>query len=215
MQRGLFITVEGIEGVGKSTNMEYLHESLLAAGVEVVLTREPGGTELGEKIRGLLLDHNNQNMTDDTELMLMFAARAQHLAELIRPALAKGEWVLCDRFTDSTYAYQGGGRGIETRRIALLEDWVQGDFRPHVTLLLDVPVEVGMARAQARGELDRFEREQEAFFHQVREAYLDRARQEPGRFKIIDASCSIEEVQGQIDAVLDPLMEDYLADTGS
>jgi dTMP kinase len=213
--KGRFITVEGGEGAGKSTQLAYIQQRIETAGIPLTVTREPGGTPLAEQIRALLLDHRNGDMASDTELLLMFAARAQHLAELIRPALAKGEWVLCDRFTDSTYAYQGGGRGIETRRIALLEDWVQGDFRPHVTLLLDVPVEVGMARAQARGELDRFEREQEAFFHQVREAYLDRARQEPGRFKIIDASCSIEEVQGQIDAVLDPLMEDYLADTGS
>jgi dTMP kinase len=121
---------------------------------------------------------------------------------------------LCDRFTDSTYAYQGGGRGIEPQRIAQLEDWVQGGFRPHVTLLLDVPVDVGMARAQARGELDRFEREQQAFFHQVREAYLERARQEPERFQVIDASCSLEEVQGQIDAVLDPLMSAFVAGKG-
>jgi dTMP kinase len=213
--KGRFITVEGGEGAGKSTQLAYIQQRIETAGIPLTVTREPGGTPLAEQIRALLLDYRNGDMASDTELLLMFAARAQHLAELIRPALAKGEWVLCDRFTDSTYAYQGGGRGIETRRIALLEDWVQGDFRPHVTLLLDVPVEVGMARAQARGELDRFEREQEAFFHQVREAYLDRARQEPGRFKIIDASCSIEEVQGQIDAVLDPLMEDYLADTGS
>jgi dTMP kinase len=212
--KGKFITVEGGEGAGKSTQLAYVRQRIEAAGIALTVTREPGGTPLAEQIRTLLLDHRNGDMASDTELLLMFAARAQHLAELIRPALAKGEWVLCDRFTDSTYAYQGGGRGIETHRIAQLEDWVQGGFRPHVTLLLDVPVEVGMARAQARGELDRFEREQQAFFHQVREAYLERARQEPERFKVIDASCSIEEVQGQIDAVLDPLIEAFVAGAG-
>ena len=145
-------------------------------------------------------------MASDTELLLMFAARAQHLAQLIRPALVCGEWVLCDRFTDATYAYQGGGRGIDFDRIEVLEDWVQGELRPDLTLLLDLPVEVGMARAGQRGELDRFEREQRDFFERVRAAYLVRAEQEPGRFRIIDAAQDIVGVQRQIDAVLAPLL---------
>jgi len=141
----------------------------------------------------------------------MFAARAQHLAQKIRPTLAEGDWVLCDRFTDATYAYQGGGRGIDTNRIAVLEDWVQGELRPDLTLLLDLPVEVGMARAGERGELDRFEREQLAFFERVRQTYRDRATAEPGRYRIIDASQSIEQVQVQIDAALSPLLEELSA----
>jgi len=208
MSRGLFITVEGIEGVGKSTNMAYIQESLFAAGIEVVLTREPGGTELGEKIRGLLLDHNNQSMTDDTELLLMFAARAQHLAEVIKPALAQGKWVLCDRFTDATYAYQGGGRGIAMERIAQLEQWVQGQLRPDVTLLLDAPVDVGLARAAGRDQAtDRFEREKQAFFIKVRQAYLDLAEQYPGRYNVIDAAQPLNEVKVALDGVINHLIK--------
>lgn len=208
MNRGLFITVEGIEGVGKSTNMDFVHQSLLAAGMDVVLTREPGGTELGEKIRGLLLDHGNEAMTDDTELLLMFAARAQHLAQVIRPALSKGQWVLCDRFTDATYAYQGGGRGIDRGRIAALEQWVQGELRPDATLLLDAPVEVGLARAAGRGqEADRFEREQAAFFVKVRQAYLDLANRHPERYCLIDAAQPLEQVKVQLSQVVNRLIK--------
>jgi len=145
-------------------------------------------------------------MDSDTELLLMFAARAQHLAELIRPTLAAGDWVLCDRFTDATYAYQGGGRGIALKRIAALEDWVQGELRPDLTLLLDLPVEVGMARAGERGELDRFEREQQVFFERVRQTYRERAVAEPDRYRIIDAAQNIEQVQAQIDRALTPLL---------
>lgn len=208
MNRGLFITVEGIEGVGKSTNMDFVHQSLLAAGMDVVLTREPGGTELGEKIRGLLLDHGNEAMTDDTELLLMFAARAQHLAQVIRPALSKGQWVLCDRFTDATYAYQGGGRGIDRGRIAALEQWVQGELRPDATLLLDAPVEVGLARAAGRGQgADRFEREQAAFFVKVRQAYLDLANRHPERYCLIDAAQPLEQVKVQLSQVVNRLIK--------
>jgi len=210
MKKGLFITLEGGEGAGKSTQMAFvqqrLEESLQAVGKSLIVTREPGGTELGEQIRELLLDHRQTAMDSDTELMLMFAARAQHLAQLIRPTLDAGNWVLCDRFTDATYAYQGGGRGIESSRIAALEDWVQGELRPDMTLLLDLPIEVGMARAGERGELDRFEREQQAFFERVRQTYRDRATAEPSRYRIIDASQDIEQVQVQIDAVLVPLL---------
>ena len=210
MSRGLFITIEGIEGVGKSTNMEYVHQSLLAAGIEVVLTREPGGTELGEKIRGLLLDHRNQSMVEDTELLLMFAARAQHLAEVIKPALAQGTWVLCDRFTDATYAYQGGGRGIEIERIAQLEQWVQADLRPDATLLLDAPVDIGLARAAGRDqESDRFEREKEAFFVQVCKAYLALAEKNPGRYHTIDASQPLAHVKVQLNEVINHLIKQH------
>ena len=200
--KGQFITVEGIEGVGKTTNMEYIHQRLLAAGKDVVVTREPGGTPLGEAIRGLLLDPEYTGMDSTCELQLMFAARAEHLARVIHPALEKGQWVLCDRFTDATYAYQGGGRGIDVEIIARLEELVQGDFRPDVTLLLDVPVEVGLARAGSRGSLDRFEQEKVEFFDRVRQAYLDMARQYTARYRVIDASQPLEKVQQQLELVL-------------
>ncbi|MGB5474001.1 MAG: dTMP kinase, partial [Gammaproteobacteria bacterium] len=192
---GKFITVEGIEGVGKSTNMEYIHRQLQAAGKDVLVTREPGGTPLAEAIRGLLLDPAYTGMDTLCELQLMFAARAEHLAKVIRPALAAGRWVLCDRFTDATYAYQGGGRGVDAAVIARLEDLVQGGFRPDLTLLLDVTVETGLARASLRGTLDRFEQEQVEFFERVRQAYLDMARKHPGRYRIVDASQPLEAVQ--------------------
>ena len=192
---GKFITVEGIEGVGKTTNIEYIHQQLLAAGRDVVVTREPGGTPLGEAIRGLLLDPAYTGMDSKCELQLMFAARAEHLARVIRPALENGQWVLCDRFTDATYAYQGGGRGIDTGVIARLEALVQGDFRPDITLLLDVPVEIGLSRAGERGELDRFEQEQVQFFERVRSSYLAMAEQYGERYRVIDASLPLEQVQ--------------------
>jgi dTMP kinase len=200
--KGKFITVEGIEGVGKTTNIEFIHQQLQAAGRDVVLTREPGGTPLGEAIRGLLLDPAYTGMDSTCELQLMFAARAEHLARLVWPALEKGQWVLCDRFTDATYAYQGGGRGIDTHIIARLEELVQGDFRPDLTLLLDVPVEVGLARAGKRGALDRFEQEKVGFFERVRSAYLDMAKCYPERYRIIDASQPLEAVQQQLAAML-------------
>ncbi len=207
--RGRFITLEGGEGAGKSSNLEHIYRRLSSAGRDVIQTREPGGTPLGETLRGLLLDRGQSAMADDTELLLMFAARAQHLAELIRPALARGQWVLCDRFTDATYAYQGGGRGIDGERIRLLEQWVQRELRPDLTLLLDLPVEQGLQRAGERSAPDRFEQEQAEFFQRVRSAYRERARLEPERFRIIDASQPLAAVQAQIDAVLD----DYLAET--
>ena len=200
--KGQFITVEGIEGVGKTTNIEFIHKWLLAAGKDVVVSREPGGTPLGEAIRDLLLDPQYTGMDSTCELQLMFAARAEHLACVIRPALEKGQWVLCDRFTDATYAYQGGGRGIDTGVIARLESLVQGDFRPDITLLLDVPVEVGLARAGKRGDLDRFEQEKVEFFERVRQAYLDMAWQYTARYRVIDASQSLEQVQQQLELVL-------------
>jgi len=199
---GKFITVEGIEGVGKSTNIAHIRGLLAAAGIDVVMTREPGGTPLGEAIRGLLLDPRYTGMSPDCELQLMFAARAEHLARVILPALGQGKWVLCDRFTDATYAYQGGGRGIDIEKIARLEQWVQGDFRPDLTVLLDVPVAIGLARAGNRGALDRFEQEQLGFFDRVRQAYLDLAARHDGRYRVIDANQPLAGVQRQLDAVL-------------
>lgn len=203
---GYFITVEGGEGVGKSSNLAFIEAWLREAGKQVVMTREPGGTELGEKIRQLLLDANQSGMAVDTELLLMFAARAQHLEELIKPALSEDKWVVCDRFTDATYAYQGGGRGVDFQRIAQLEQWVQGNLRPDLTLLLDMPVQQGLLRAGQRSVPDRFEREQQDFFERVRETYLIRARQEPNRFRVIDAAPKLEQVQQQIAAVLSVLV---------
>lgn len=208
---GRFITLEGGEGVGKSTNLAFIEQWLEAQGVLVVRTREPGGTALGEAIRGLLLDHRQQAMNDDTELLLMFAARAQHLAEVIRPALAQGRWVLCDRFTDATYAYQGGGRGIETARIAALEQWVQGELRPDLTLLLDLPVDTGLARAGQRSEPDRFEREQADFFDRVRQRYLATAAAEPDRVAVIDAAQPLHMVQEQLATTLARVCTPWLA----
>ena len=204
--RGRFITLEGGEGAGKSTNLEYLSMRLQAAGVNVRHTREPGGTPLGEKIRELLLNPDHTGMHSDTELLLMFAARAQHLHEVILPALARGEWVICDRFTDATYAYQGGGRGIDVQRIALLEDWVQRGLQPDTTLLFDLPVAQGLERAGKRGALDRFEQEQQDFFKQVRDAYLERAAQNPGRFRIVDAGRELAAVQKQLDDIINTML---------
>lgn len=200
--QGKFITVEGIEGVGKTTNIAFIKRHLETAGKDVVVTREPGGTPLGEAIRKLLLDASYTGMDSTCELQLMFAARAEHLARVVKPALAQGQWVLCDRFTDATYAYQGGGRGIDQKVIEQLETLVQGDFRPDITLLLDVPVDIGLARAGQRGELDRFEQEQVEFFERVRAAYLVMAGDFPERYRVIDASQPLEQVQQQLAAVL-------------
>ena len=207
--RGRFITLEGSEGSGKSTNLAFIHQYLQQSGIEVVLTREPGGTPLGELIRELLLDHRNSAMASDTELLLMFAARAQHLQELILPALKAGKWVLCDRFTDATYAYQGAGRGIPEARIAQLESWVQGELRPDLTFFLDLPVAQGLARAGERSTPDRFEREQIDFFERVRQGYLAQARRAPQRYRVVDASVSLDEVQSQLKTLLDTYLNEY------
>lgn len=204
---GLFITLEGPEGAGKSTNRDYLAERLEGAGCEVLLTREPGGTPLAERIRELLLEPSAEPMAADTELLLVFAARAQHLAQVIRPALAAGKVVLCDRFTDATYAYQGGGRGLSLERIALLENFVQGSLRPDLTLVFDLPVEIGLARAAARGRLDRFEQEAQGFFEAVRQTYLARARLAPERYRLLDAAQPLDAVQAQLDRLLPELLE--------
>ncbi|AQZ95637.1 dTMP kinase [Halopseudomonas phragmitis] len=204
---GMFITFEGPEGAGKSTNLRLFAEALRKAGCEPLLTREPGGTPIAEQIRALLLSEHDEVMDADAELLLVFAARAQHLNSLIRPALAAGKVVISDRFTDATYAYQGGGRGIPDSRIAELENWVQGSLRPDLTLVFDVPIDVGMARARARSELDRFEQEQQSFFEAVRTSYLRRAAADPQRYRIIDASGSLEQVGAALQPVIDEVLE--------
>ena len=204
---GLFITLEGPEGAGKSTNREYLAQRLRDHGLDVVLTREPGGTPLAESIRELLLAPADEPMNSDAELLLVFAARAQHLAQVIRPALERGAVVLCDRFTDATYAYQGGGRGLSTQRIEQLESFVQGEMRPDLTLVFDLPVEVGLSRAAARGRLDRFEQEGLGFFEAVRNTYLRRAGQDRQRYRIVDAGLSLSAVQEALDRLLPEVLE--------
>ena len=204
---GRFVTVDGGEGAGKTTQMGFMREYLERRGCRVVVTREPGGTSLGEEIRALLLGHRDGGMTLTAETLLMFAARAEHLERVIRPALATGCWVLCDRFTDATYAYQGGGRGLPLERIAVLEEWVQGALRPDLTLLLDVPVATGLARAGKRGVADRFEREDVDFFERVRAIYLERATHEPDRCRVVDASQSVEAVRAEVETVLAEWLE--------
>ena len=205
MQRGKFITIDGVEGAGKSTQIAFICDYLKDKGISVILTREPGGTDLGEKIRELLLSNTTGSMHDDTELMLMFAARNEHIQNKIVPALERGEWVLSDRFTDSSYAYQGGGRGLDMARIKALETWVMQDFAPDMTLLLDVPVELGMSRVESRGQKDRIENEQLDFFERVRQAYIARSQEFPQRIKLIDSSKDIEYTSAQIKAILDTL----------
>jgi dTMP kinase len=205
MNRGLFITLEGGEGAGKSTSLTFVREFLEQAGRRVVVTREPGGTPLGEKIRELLL-HGRENMHVDSELLLMFAARAEHLARVIRPALAEGTCVVCDRFTDATYAYQGGGRGASEAHIRILEDWVQQGLRPDLTLLLDIPVEQGLVRAGQRSAPDRFESEKMDFFERVRNRYLAAAVNEPQRIRVIDAAGDLPRVQAQLRSALGAIL---------
>ncbi|HEY9200805.1 MAG TPA: dTMP kinase [Gammaproteobacteria bacterium] len=202
MSRPLFITLEGSEGVGKTSNMQFIQSLLQQQQIDFIETREPGGTPLGEALREMLLGEAFKGMSSDTELMLMFAARAEHVAQVIKPALAKGQWVLCDRFTDATYAYQGGGRQLDMQRIAGLENWVLGELRPDLTILLDAPIEVGRERAGKRSAPDRFEQERDAFFNRVRETYLVRAKAEPQRIKVVDASLELAAVQAQIKEIL-------------
>lgn len=199
LQRGKFITLEGVDGAGKSTHLEFIAAWLRQQGREVVVTREPGGTALGEELRKVLL---NREMDPDTELLLMFASRQAHLAQLILPSLARGAWVLSDRFTDASYAYQCGGRGIAEARVAALEAWVQQGFGPDLTLLFDVNADVAAARRGAARSADRFEREAQAFFERVRAAYLARAVKEPARIRVVDASPAISEIQQTLVAYL-------------
>lgn len=213
--RGLFITLEGGEGVGKTTNQAFIKDFLHSQQIPVVVTREPGGTQLAEKIRQLLLDIDSEPVANQSELLLMFAARAQHIGQLIEPALASGQWVVCDRFTDATYAYQGGGRNMDVKAIAWLENWVQGSLRPDLTLLFDSPVETGMARAGKRGTFDRFEVEKRHFFEQVRQAYLQRAQQNPDRIKLIQADRPLNEVQCALQEILRALLDADLSSSGT
>ncbi|MXS82094.1 dTMP kinase [Nitrosomonas oligotropha] len=205
MTQGKFITLEGIDGAGKSTQLTWIVELLQRAGLHTVLTREPGGTALGEQLRALLLD-KSMTMHPETEALLMFAARREHLDKVILPALAQGQWVISDRFTDASFAYQGGGRGLDTAKLEVLEHWVQGVLQPDLTLYFDVPVEVGQQRVSQIKDVDRFEKEQAGFFQKVRAAYLDRARQFPGRIKIIDSSQSLAEVKAAVEQTLQPLL---------
>lgn len=186
--RGRFITLEGIDRAGKSTHVPALASAIEALGYRVLTTREPGGSALGESIRGLLLDPALPAMAPSTELLLMFAARAEHLECLIKPALVAGTWVICDRFSDASYAYQGAGRGIPTARIAALEDFVQGTLRPDLTLILDIPLSLSLERAGRHGSRDRIEGEDETFFARVRDCYLSRARDDPQRYRVVDAT---------------------------
>ncbi len=205
--RGKFITIEGVEGAGKSTCMAFVCERLQQAGKTVLESREPGGTPLGEDLRELLLGHRHTGMSEDAELLLMFAARAEHIYRKIRPALEQGTWVVCDRFTDATYAYQGGGRKMDRGRIETIEQWVQRDLRPDLTLLMDIPVAQGLERAGKRSTPDRFESESMKFFEAVRNGYLELAVAEPDRIKTVDASRSIDDVQMQLAQVIDTFIE--------
>jgi dTMP kinase len=205
VSQGLFITLEGIEGAGKSTVARLVRDKLRARGLPVVMTREPGGTPLAERVRQIVLDRGDEQMTPQAETLLMFAARSVHLDNLIRPALARGDWVVCDRFTDATRAYQGGGRGVSAQWIEQLASQIHGNLSPHCTLLLDLPVATGLDRAKVRAgdaAADRFEAEREPFFERVRAVYLELARAEPTRIRLIDASVALQEVEQQVDRVL-------------
>ena len=209
MARGMFITVEGVEGVGKSTNMDFIADRVMAAGFKVLRSREPGGTPMAERIRDMLLQHGDEPLPDLAELLLFFASRTLNIENAIRPALENGTWVLCDRFTDASRAYQGAGRGLNMDRINTLAEWAHGDLNPDLTVLLDAPAEVGMQRAEKRGETDRLESEQMSFYTRVRAQYLALAEGEPERFAVIDASQSLTVVQNQIGEVIDVLLETY------
>lgn len=197
--RGRFVTFEGIDGAGKSTQIAFVDHWLRSRGIDVLLTREPGGTPIGETLREMIL---HRPMQPRTETLLMFAARCEHVLAVIEPALAAGRWVLCDRFTDATYAYQGGGRGLPLEWIAALEDWVQGDLRPDLTLLFDLPVTAGRVRAGKRSAADRFEREDGEFFERVRATYLERARRDPDRHRIVNADRPVETVRAEVETIL-------------
>lgn len=205
---GKFISIEGVEGAGKSTQLAFIERYLTHHGKQVTVTREPGGTDLGEQVRNLLLTPTETPMDVDTELLLIFAARAEHVAQVIKPAISRGEWVLTDRFTDATFAYQGGGRRIDQHRILELEQWTLDGLQPDLTLLFDLPVEVGQQRVLSRNQgTDRFEQEKVDFFHRIRACYLTRAQQDPERIKIIDANQLIAEIEMQLTQVLKPFLQ--------
>ncbi len=207
MKRGCFLTLEGGEGVGKTTNLTFIDDFLRRRGIEVVVTREPGGVPVAEKLRELILDETG--LLPEAELLLIFAGRVHHVRDKILPALERGQWVVSDRFVDASYAYQGGGRGLSWRRIEYLEDWLVAGCRPDLTFLFDAPVEIGLGRARARGDTNRFEEETVAFLERVRQAYLERWRREPGRICRIDASRPLAEVQEAIAARLSRLVETW------
>lgn len=207
VNKGLFISFEGVEGAGKTTNISFVAEKIRKAGHQILLTREPGGTTTGEAIRNILISRELPEMHQVTELLLMFAARSEHINRKILPALEQGTWVLCDRFTDASYAYQGAGRGIELEKIKLLEDLVQGSLRPDITFLFDLDANIGLARAQSRGETDRFEQQHIDFFNRVRAQYLKIAKIEPQRFRLIEAQFDLKHVQRQITQKLDEILK--------
>lgn len=200
--KGMFISLEGSEGVGKTTSLNFINEYIESLGHKVLLTREPGGTPLAEELRNILLSEREEKIESDTELLLMFAARCQHVNQVIKPALERGTWVICDRFVDASYAYQGGGRELGFKRIQQLEDWCLNGFKPDLTLLLDMSVEEGIARTKKRGKADRFETEKMGFYEKIRQAYLQRAEQDPERMFVIDAAPEISKVQASLKSVL-------------
>ena len=210
MARGKFITVEGVEGVGKSTNVDFLAAAIKAQGFDVICTREPGGTPMAERIRQMLLEHGEEPLPDIAELLLFFAARSLHISNTIRPALDAGKWVICDRFTDASRAYQGSGRGLDMQRINLLADWVQEDLQADMTLLLDAPAEIGMQRAEQRGATDRLESEQISFYKRIRAGYLALAEANPERFVVVDAARPLQDVQASIAVALDRIFVEKL-----
>jgi len=204
LPRGKFITIEGQDGAGKTTSLEYLYSEIKAKNLDCLVSREPGGTPMGEAIRDILLKRTELEINPMSELLLIFAARSQHIESVIEPALAQGKWVVCDRFTDASYAYQGGGHGIEESSIGMLESLVQGQLFPDLTILLDVDISVGELRVESRNkQKDRYEQQLTDFKSRVRQAYLSRAKEEPGRIKVINAAKSIENVQSQIKSVLE------------
>ena len=205
MNKGKFITVDGVEGAGKSTQIDLICSYLHRKGIEVVRTREPGGTDIGEKIRSVLLDVDNKEMHSDTELLLMFSSRNELIQNKIIPALNDGKWVVSDRFTDASFAYQGGGRMLSLDRIAKLENWVLGSFKPDLTFLLDISVEIGMTRVEARNAKDRIEQEERAFFERVRSVFIERSKIYPDRIKLINAERSVDEIQTQIQSIIESL----------
>ena len=204
MSKAKFITFEGVDGAGKSTHLSWFAETLRAQGIDVLLTREPGGTPLGERLREILL---NEPMHAETEALLMFAARREHIEQVIRPALARGTWVISDRFSDASFAYQGGGRGLDTGKLEQLEQWTHGGFQPDLTLLFDIPVEIARQRLSNNQSLDRFEQEQAIFFEKVRQAYLDRYEKSPQRFALIDAAQSLDQVKASLEKIIQAIMQ--------
>lgn len=207
MQSGKLITLEGIEGVGKSSNLRFIADYLIEKGFSVCTTREPGGTPLAENLRKILLSEYEEKTQAETELLILYAGRFQHVECMIKPALAQGKWVVCDRFNDATFAYQGAGRGIEREKIEMLDQWALKGFCPALTIILDAPVDIAFSRIQKNRDLDRFEKEKKIFFERIREAYLARAAQVPTRYRVVDASRTLSEVQADLRDLLDKFIQ--------